>query len=122
MVAGLGRATLNQPALNELNYFPSRSGPSLGVGTCRHHKQAVCIAFRIWPNQSFSMPQPKKPITVRLNSDLLDEVRESAARENRSLTNFIETALRDCVRSMPDGARESVSRIRSQVNRTNKNT
>lgn len=66
------------------------------------------------------MPQPKKPITVRLNSELLEEVRESAARENRSLTNFIETALRDCVRSMADRSRKSVTRIGSRVNRVNK--
>jgi hypothetical protein len=67
------------------------------------------------------MPQPKKPITVRLNSDLLEEVRESAARENRSLTNFIETALRDFVSSMAGGSRESVTRIRTRVNRISKN-
>jgi hypothetical protein len=67
------------------------------------------------------MPQPKKPITVRLNSDLLEEVRESAARENRSLTNFIETALRDFVSSMTGGSRESVTRIRTRVNRISKN-
>ena len=41
------------------------------------------------------MPQLKTPVTVRLNPDLLADVRESAARDNRSLTNFIETALRE---------------------------
>jgi len=41
------------------------------------------------------MAQIKKPVTVRLNPDLLAEVRQSAARDNRSLTNFIETALRE---------------------------
>jgi hypothetical protein len=41
------------------------------------------------------MAQQKKPVTVRLNPDLLAEVRQSAARDNRSLTNFIETALRE---------------------------
>jgi hypothetical protein len=41
------------------------------------------------------MPQQKTPVTVRLNPDLLAEVRQSAARDNRSLTNFIETALRE---------------------------
>jgi hypothetical protein len=41
------------------------------------------------------MAQLKKPVTVRLNPDLLAEVRQSAARDNRSLTNFIETALRE---------------------------
>jgi hypothetical protein len=41
------------------------------------------------------MAQSKTPITVRLHPDLLAEVRQSAARDNRSLTNFIETALRE---------------------------
>jgi len=39
--------------------------------------------------------QLKTPVTIRLNPDLLAEVRQSAARDNRSLTNFIETALRE---------------------------
>jgi hypothetical protein len=39
--------------------------------------------------------QLKTPVTVRLKPDLLAEVRQSAARDNRSLTNFIETALRE---------------------------
>jgi hypothetical protein len=43
------------------------------------------------------MAQQKTPVTVRLNPDLLAEVRQSAARDNRSLTNFIETALRERV-------------------------
>jgi hypothetical protein len=41
------------------------------------------------------MPQAKTAVTVRLQPDLLAQVRESAARDNRSLTNFIETALRE---------------------------
>jgi hypothetical protein len=40
------------------------------------------------------MAQQKTLISVRLNPDLLAEVRQSPARDNRSLTNFIETALR----------------------------
>jgi hypothetical protein len=52
------------------------------------------------------MPQLKTPVTVRLNPELLAEVRESAARDNRSLTNFIETALRE---------RIEVSSLRAQV-------
>jgi hypothetical protein len=43
--------------------------------------------------------QLKTPVTVRLNPDLLAEVRQSAARDNRSLTNFIETALRERINS-----------------------
>jgi hypothetical protein len=41
------------------------------------------------------MPTVKKPITVRLDPTLLEQLRVGAARENRSVTNFIETALRE---------------------------
>jgi hypothetical protein len=37
----------------------------------------------------------KIPITVRIDPDLLHAVRDCAVKENRNLTNFIETALRD---------------------------
>lgn len=47
------------------------------------------------------MAQLKKPVTVRLNPDLLAEVRQSAARDNRSLTNYIETALRERINGAP---------------------
>ena len=36
----------------------------------------------------------KKPVTVRVDPDLLDAARACAAREHRSLTNFIEMSLR----------------------------
>jgi hypothetical protein len=49
------------------------------------------------------MPQQKTPVTVRLNPDLLAEVRQSAARDNRSLTNFIETALRERINGVSRG-------------------
>ena len=55
------------------------------------------------------MAQLKTPVTVRLNPDLLAEVRQSAARDNRSLTNFIETALRERINSVADGQRFSGS-------------
>jgi hypothetical protein len=41
------------------------------------------------------MPGVKKPITVRIDPALLEQVRLGAARDNRSITNFIETALRE---------------------------
>jgi predicted HicB family RNase H-like nuclease len=43
------------------------------------------------------MRHAKTPVTVRLNPDLLEKVRASAAKDNRSLTNYIETALRQRV-------------------------
>jgi len=53
--------------------------------------------------------QLKTPVTVRLNPDLLAEVRQSAARDNRSLTNFIETALRERINGSADRRRPSGS-------------
>lgn len=35
----------------------------------------------------------RKPITMRFDPDLLVQARLQAARENRTLTNFIETAV-----------------------------
>lgn len=42
----------------------------------------------------------KKPLAIRIDADLLAAVRDSARRDNRSLTNFIETALRRRVEEM----------------------
>ena len=36
----------------------------------------------------------RKPITMRFDLDLLSQARLQAVRENRTLTNFIETAVR----------------------------
>jgi hypothetical protein len=55
------------------------------------------------------MAQLKTAVTVRLNPDLLAEVRQSAARDNRSLTNFIETALRERINGIVRSRRRSGS-------------
>jgi hypothetical protein len=55
------------------------------------------------------MAQLKTAVTVRLNPDLLVEVRQSAARDNRSLTNFIETALRERINGVSRSRRASGS-------------
>jgi hypothetical protein len=64
------------------------------------------------------VPQLKTPVTVRLNPDLLAEVRQSAARDNRSLTNFIETALRERVNGVARsrGPSESVLAFKDSKN------
>jgi hypothetical protein len=62
--------------------------------------------------------QVKTPVTVRLNPDLLAEVRQSAARDNRSLTNFIETALRERINGV---ARSLVAPGSIPVFKDNKN-
>lgn len=36
----------------------------------------------------------KKPVTFRIDQELLDKARKSAQAENRTLTNFIETLLK----------------------------
>jgi hypothetical protein len=69
----------------------------------------MCIALRIALHQSSGVAQLKTPVTVRLNPDLLAEVRQSAARDNRSLTNFIETALRERINDIADSRRNSGS-------------
>jgi hypothetical protein len=63
------------------------------------------------------MPQQKTPVTVRLNPDLLAEVRQSAARDNRSLTNFIETALRERINGVSRGRRTSGSAMEFKENK-----
>jgi len=40
----------------------------------------------------------KTAITVRLDPELLEAVRVGAERENRTLTNFIETSLKERLR------------------------
>jgi hypothetical protein len=55
------------------------------------------------------MAHAKTAVTVRLQPDLLAQVRESAARDNRSLTNFIETALRERIGAVSAGPRASAS-------------
>ena len=39
----------------------------------------------------------RKPITMRFDPDLLAQAKRQAAQENRSLTNFIETIVRQRV-------------------------
>jgi hypothetical protein len=64
------------------------------------------------------MAQLKTPVTVRLNPDLLAEVRQSAARDNRSLTNFIETTLRERINGVSHSRHSSGS---ARVFKDNKN-
>jgi hypothetical protein len=43
----------------------------------------------------------KQPIALRIEVDLLKEVRRCASEENRTLTNFIETVLKARVAGLP---------------------
>ncbi|HEY4028949.1 MAG TPA: hypothetical protein VGM25_01280 [Caulobacteraceae bacterium] len=42
-------------------------------------------------------PRLKKLVTFRFDPDLLADARQKARRENRSLTNFVETVLRQAI-------------------------
>ncbi|MCJ2080185.1 hypothetical protein [Methylobacterium sp. J-090] len=42
----------------------------------------------------------KKPLAIRIDADLLANVRDCARHDNRTLTNFIETVLRRRVEEM----------------------
>ena len=42
----------------------------------------------------------KKPLAIRIDADLLANVRDCARLDNRTLTNFIETVLRRRVEEM----------------------
>jgi DNA phosphorothioation-dependent restriction protein DptG len=43
----------------------------------------------------------KKPVTFRIDPDLLEQARRAAEAENRTLTNFIETVLRARIEAAP---------------------
>ena len=45
----------------------------------------------------------KTAITVRLDPALLEAIRQQARQENRTLTNLIETVLRDRIATPPAG-------------------
>jgi hypothetical protein len=45
----------------------------------------------------------KKPVTFRFDNDLLERARRRASAENRSLTNFVETALLRVLGQSRDG-------------------
>ena len=44
----------------------------------------------------------RKSATFRLNAALLERVKAEAARENRSLNNFVETLLMEAMRRIPN--------------------
>jgi len=51
----------------------------------------------------------KRLVTFRIDSGLLDHARRAAEAENRTLTNFVETVLKQRLIE-PDGRAESVAR------------
>lgn len=59
----------------------------------------------------------KTPITVRIDADLLSQARRRAREDNRTLTNFIETVLRQTIAEraapLPNSAAPEVTAGRS---------
>jgi hypothetical protein len=53
----------------------------------------------------------KTPITLRIEPELLAAVRHQANAENRTLTNFIETVLKERLGALSQPERRSVSDI-----------
>lgn len=57
----------------------------------------------------------RKQTAFRLRSDLLDRLREAARKENRSLNNFVESALMDLVYNEPNEVtRAAIEEARSR--------
>ncbi|GEL42835.1 MULTISPECIES: hypothetical protein [Methylobacteriaceae] len=56
----------------------------------------------------------KQPLSVRIDSDLLAAARDCARQDNRTLTNFIETALIARIAAMRANRVESASGPSSQ--------
>jgi len=46
----------------------------------------------------------KKPVTMRIDPDLLAKAQEAARRDNRSLTNLVETILKQHVEKSDTGS------------------
>ncbi len=63
---------------------------------CKNLSHCACIAGRL-PKQYILLSGwfMKQPITIRLDSELLATARMKAKEENRTLTNFLETALKE---------------------------
>ncbi|MFC7478273.1 hypothetical protein ACFQS7_28300 [Dankookia sp. GCM10030260] len=60
----------------------------------------------------------KQPIALRIEADLLAEVRRCASEENRTLTNFIETVLKTRVAAGPHSlARPPVGELEAEDDR-----
>ena len=51
----------------------------------------------------------KHPITLRIDPDLLAQAKRTAASENRTLTNFIETLMKQRLNGMPVAAQQTHS-------------
>jgi hypothetical protein len=60
----------------------------------------------------------KQAIALRIDPDLLADVRRCAADENRTLTNFIETVLKTCVNERSQASNGKSDRKATMPTRT----
>lgn len=64
-------------------------------------------------------PVVRRPTSFRLRSDLLEGLKRNAARENRTLNNYVESVLLDIVYSEPN--EETRSAIEEAMSGKNRN-
>lgn len=61
---------------------------------------------------------PRRPASFRLRADLLDGLKRNAARENRTLNNYVESVLLDIVYDNPnDATKAAIEEAMSGQNR-----
>ena len=59
----------------------------------------------------------RKPVSFRLRTDLLERMRQSAIRENRTLNNYVESVLLDVEYHEPnDVTKAAIEEVRSGKN------
>src|SRR5437667_7997065 len=61
--------------------MPDRCGARIDIRCCSHYILDLEVAMR-------------KPMTIRIDTDVLEAAKTRARRENRTVTNYIETVLR----------------------------
>ena len=69
-----------------------------------YSKKVITFARKCITNEMQSMIATvvRKPASFRLRADLLEKLRRNAARENRTLNNYVESVLLDIVYEEPN--------------------
>ena len=77
------------------NYRPGQ--PSLAVATPPRHRNDSTTLY-IWVQLRYTLDMSKTaPFSMRLEPELKARLKRLAKKENRTLTNYIETMLRELV-------------------------
>lgn len=79
--------------------------------------KSITFAFKCIINNYRTMKTTiiRRPTSFRLRSDLLEELRRNATRENRTLNNYVESVLLDIVYHEPN--EETRAAIEEAMNR-----